>query len=103
MDKPREHCTMTSISTFWDQHKARLRSYIVSRVVRDQHAVDYILPEIYRSALMLSKIEEMLQNAVFRKIRVAPKEESKAFIGDWAPGSEIADYVMSATIEAIKI
>jgi arsenite methyltransferase len=54
-------------------------------------------------ASLVSEIEEMLQNAGFRKIRVAPKEESKAFIGDWALGSEIANYIISATIEAIKI
>ncbi len=47
---PRGHCTMTSISTFWDQHKARLRSYIASRVVRDKHAVDDILQDVFLKA-----------------------------------------------------
>jgi RNA polymerase sigma-70 factor, ECF subfamily len=41
---------MTSISTFWNQHKARLRSYIASRVVRDQHAVDDILQDVFVKA-----------------------------------------------------
>jgi SAM-dependent methyltransferase len=49
------------------------------------------------------EIEEMLQAAGFKKIRVSPRNESKSFIRDWAPGSEITDYVVSATIEAIKI
>ena len=44
----------------------------------------------------------MLAAAGFQQVRVAPRDESKAFIRDWAPGVPVTDYVVSATIEAIK-
>ena len=50
----------------------------------------------------VTEIEAMLQAGGFRDIRVVPKEESKSFIGEWAPGTDITDYVVSATIEATK-
>lgn len=53
-------------------------------------------------ASLIGDIENMLKNAVFVEIKVKPKDESKALIRDWAPGSNIQDYVVSATIEAIK-
>jgi len=46
--------------------------------------------------------ESMLQQAGFENIRIRPKDESKAFIRDWMPRSKIEDYVVSATIEAVK-
>jgi hypothetical protein len=33
---------------------------------------------------------------------VEPKEESRAFIKDWVPGSKVEDYIASAVIKAIK-
>jgi len=47
-------------------------------------------------------IESMLQRAGFEAIRIKQKAESKVFIRDWMPGSNIEDYIVSATIEAIK-
>jgi hypothetical protein len=44
----------------------------------------------------------VLRDAGFEQIRIQPKDESKAFIKDWAPGHNVTDYVVSATIEAIK-
>ena len=38
----------------------------------------------------------------FADIRIGPKDESKEFLKDWAPGRNIEDYVLSASIEAIK-
>ena len=40
--------------------------------------------------------------AGFEQIRIQPKDESKTFIEDWAPGRKVTDFVVSATIEAIK-
>ena len=40
--------------------------------------------------------------AGFAQIRIEPKDESKAFIADWAPGRNVTDYVVAATIEAVK-
>lgn len=53
-------------------------------------------------ASQISEVEEMLRTNGFEQIRIAPRDESKAFIRDWAPGMAITDYVVSATIEAIK-
>ena len=47
-------------------------------------------------------LEEMLGEAGFQKVRIAPKGESRAFIREWAPGNPLLDYVVSATIEATK-
>ncbi len=71
------------------------------------------LPEAVRSDLALhtgcmagastvQDVEAMLRESGFSEIRVTPKGESKSFIRDWAPGMDIADYVVSASIEAIK-
>lgn len=53
-------------------------------------------------ASLIVEVEKMLKTAGFQQIRVAPKDESKTFIRDWAPGTAVTDYVVSATIEAIK-
>ena len=53
-------------------------------------------------ASLISDLQAMLADAGFEGIRIAPKDESKAFIEQWAPGRSITDYVVSATIEAIK-
>ncbi|HEY5474280.1 MAG TPA: arsenite methyltransferase [Candidatus Limnocylindrales bacterium] len=47
-------------------------------------------------------IVRLLHAAGFVEVLVAPKEESKTFMADWAPGAPITDYVVSATIEARK-
>jgi arsenite methyltransferase len=53
-------------------------------------------------ASMVSEVEAMLTNAGFTNVRVVPKDESKSFISDWAPGTDISNYVVSAAIEAMK-
>lgn len=53
-------------------------------------------------ASSLTELESMLRSAGFKDIRIRPKNESRAFIRDWAPGTSIEDYVLSATIEATK-
>lgn len=53
-------------------------------------------------ASMISEVETMLQGSGFMEIHVAPKNESKTFMRDWSPGIDITEYVVSATIEAIK-
>jgi SAM-dependent methyltransferase len=53
-------------------------------------------------ALMVSELEKILVDTGFTDIRIAPKNESKDFIKDWAPGRGVEDYVLSATIEAVK-
>ena len=53
-------------------------------------------------ASQVSELHDILMNSGFEKISIAPKDESKEFIKDWAPGRGVEDYVLSATIEAVK-
>lgn len=51
---------------------------------------------------LITDIKSMLEDAGFEAISIKPKEESREFIQKWMPGSKIEDYVVSASIEAIK-
>lgn len=53
-------------------------------------------------ASQISELEEMLRQAGFVEIKIAPKDASRSFIREWLPGKQIEDYVLSATIEAVK-
>ena len=50
----------------------------------------------------ITEIETMLRNTGFEAIAIRPKDESREFIRKWVPESKIEDYIISATIEAIK-
>jgi len=54
------------------------------------------------NASLIDDLEKMIADAGFEEIRIQPKDESKEFIKDWAPDHNITDYVVSASIEAIK-
>jgi hypothetical protein len=54
------------------------------------------------NASLITDLEAMMRAAGFEQIRIQPKDESKAFIEDWAPGRNVTDFVVSATIEAVK-
>ena len=53
-------------------------------------------------AELIDDIHTMLEQAGFVDIRITPKDESREFIKDWAPGSGVEDYVLSAYIGAVK-
>ena len=53
-------------------------------------------------ASLVSELHNILESNGFQEIRIEPKDESKDFIKDWAPGRGVEDYVISATIEAVK-
>ena len=53
-------------------------------------------------ASQISELEAILLECGFDNINIAPKDESKEFIKDWAPGRGVEEYVLSAAIEAIK-
>jgi arsenite methyltransferase len=53
-------------------------------------------------ASQISELEEMLRQAGFVEIKIAPKDASRSFIREWLPGKQIEDYIVSATIEAVK-
>jgi len=47
-------------------------------------------------------IENIMTETGFEQIKIILKEESRIFIRTWLPDSHAEDYVVSATIEAIK-
>ncbi|NWF35736.1 arsenite methyltransferase [Mariprofundus sp. KV] len=53
-------------------------------------------------ASMVDELEAMMAAAGFEQIRIKPKDESREFIRDWAPGRGVEAYVVSAYIEAVK-
>jgi arsenite methyltransferase len=53
-------------------------------------------------ASLIENLEVYMQDAGFSEIKITPKDDSKDFIKDWAPGKNVTDYVLSAHIEAIK-
>ena len=53
-------------------------------------------------AATVDEVEAMLAAAGFVDIDIRPKEESREFMRDWEPGTKIEDYVLSASIQAVK-
>ncbi|MBL4633448.1 MAG: arsenite methyltransferase [Kofleriaceae bacterium] len=53
-------------------------------------------------AIDIAALERMMKDAGFTEVKIEPKDESRDFIRDWAPGRNVQDYVVSATIEAVK-
>ncbi len=53
-------------------------------------------------ASSIIELQTILQDSGFEQINIAAKDESKDFIKDWAPGRGVEEYVLSATIEAVK-
>ncbi len=53
-------------------------------------------------ASLIGELEAMMKSAGFDRVRITPKDDSRAFIRDWAPGRKIEDFVVSANIEAVK-
>lgn len=53
-------------------------------------------------AANVEELTAMLADAGFADIRIAPKDASREFIRNWAPGRGVEDYIASATIEAVK-
>ena len=53
-------------------------------------------------ASQIGDLEETLRQAGFEQIKIAPKDTSRSFIREWLPGKRIEDYLVSATIEAMK-
>lgn len=54
------------------------------------------------NASLIETLESHMQDAGFIHIQIQPKDESREFIRDWAPGCGVEDYVVSASIEAVK-
>ncbi len=54
------------------------------------------------NAALVADLEQAMTAAGFVDVRIEPKDSSRDFIKDWAPGRGVEDYVQSATIEARK-
>jgi arsenite methyltransferase len=50
----------------------------------------------------IENIEHTLQDIGFQDIKIQSKDESKIFIREWMPDMKLEDFIVSATIEAIK-
>jgi SAM-dependent methyltransferase len=50
----------------------------------------------------VDELATMIEDAGFTRVRIEPKDESRSFVKDWAPGKGIENFVLSATIEAVK-
>jgi ubiquinone/menaquinone biosynthesis C-methylase UbiE len=53
-------------------------------------------------ASQITELEAMLREVGFNMIKIAPKDTSRSFIREWLPGKRIEDFLVSATIEAVK-
>jgi len=53
-------------------------------------------------AAQVDELEAMLAEAGFVDIDIQPMEESREFIREWQPGTGMQDYVLSASIQAVK-
>jgi len=80
----------------------------ISDVVASTELPDHIREDLLlysgcmAGASLISELETILLDSGFTDIRITPKDDSKEFIKDWAPGRGVEDYVLSASIEAIK-
>jgi SAM-dependent methyltransferase len=54
------------------------------------------------NASLIEDLARDIAAAGFEQLRIAPKDESREFIRDWAPGRNVTDYVVSASIEAVR-
>ncbi len=62
----------------------------------------YLHSACVAGASLVADLEQWLAEAGFTAIAIQPRDESREFIRDWAPGRGVEDYVISATIEALK-
>ena len=53
-------------------------------------------------ASQITDLQRMLEASGFQNIKIAPKDSSRSFIREWLPGKRVEDYLISATIEAVK-
>ena len=53
-------------------------------------------------ASQITELERMLHASGFKDIKIAPKDSSRSFVREWLPGKRVEDYLVSATIEAVK-
>ncbi|MHB1296763.1 MAG: arsenite methyltransferase [Anaerolineae bacterium] len=58
--------------------------------------------ECISGALPIDELEGILHAVGFAQVRVEPRDESRAFIREWAPGRRVEEFVVSARIQGVK-
>ena len=53
-------------------------------------------------AATIDELKSILADVGFTEVRITPHEGSRTLINQWLPGSNLGDYVVSATIEAVR-
>lgn len=64
--------------------------------------IDRIYAGCISGASSINDLEGMLVQSGFTAIEIEPKDESRTFIKDWIPGANVEQYLVSASICAIK-
>ena len=79
-------------------------SDVVATAAFPEHLKDDVnlLTGCMSGASLIEDLEAILKSSGFENISIQPKDESREFIREWAPNTQVEDYVVSATIEAIK-
>jgi arsenite methyltransferase len=64
-------------------------------------------PDLYTGcmagAMEIEKLKYIIENSGFSEVEIRIKPESREYIANWAPGTNVEDYVVSADIRAIKL
>jgi arsenite methyltransferase len=80
----------------------------ISDIVATAHLSDEIKKNLelvsacVGGAATIDETEDILKQCGFQDIKITKKDESRALISEWAPGSNAGDYVVSAYIEAVR-
>jgi len=76
---------------------------VATAVMPDEMKNDPILHAgCMAGASLIDELETMMKDAGFEQVSITPKDESREFIRDWAPGRGGEAYVVSAYIVAVK-
>jgi SAM-dependent methyltransferase len=68
----------------------------------DMRNDDALVAGCMGNASLIEDLETYIKDAGFTSVKITPKDTSREFIRDWAPGRGVENYVVSAHIEAIK-
>lgn len=79
-------------------------SDVVATAAFPEHFLDddHLLSGCVTGASMVDDLQRWLEEAGFTKVLIDVKEESREGIADWAPGTGVENYVVSAIITAKK-
>lgn len=64
--------------------------------------LDVMYSSCISGASTVEELRTMLTQSGFQEVVIEPKDESKAFIKDWVPESNVENYIVSAVIQGIK-